>query len=168
MKLNNKGITLIELIISFALLMVIILGMLTMIVNIRNTNNEKNFQKAMLEFKTTMTERIQKDLIQYGFASFENCDAIENTVCKIIVFKDEEQQAKELRINLTDMTVKYGTIVYDLPKKEFIEFKTNTSPVEIKTTDSDTYLVISIPYFEIDQDKNYGINIIHPINLVFE
>ncbi len=170
-KLNNKGMTLVELIVSFALLMALILEMLTIIVSVRNATNERSFKKDMLEFKTTMTERISRDLIEYGYSSMGNCtldtgETSSNTVCKTISFIDTEKESTELKINLVNKTIKYNNIVYDIPRQAFIEFKTNTNPIEIKVESN--YLIVNIPYFEIDKDKDYGIKIIHPINLIQE
>ena len=44
-KLNNKGMTLVELIVSFALLMALILEMLTIIVSVRNATNERSLKR---------------------------------------------------------------------------------------------------------------------------
>ena len=49
-KLNNKGITIVELIISFTLLMVIAIGMLNVVNEIRSLANQKLEEKKVTEF----------------------------------------------------------------------------------------------------------------------
>lgn len=161
---NNKGMTIVELVISFALLMVIVLGMLGVIVNIKNTANEKMFQKDMLEFKDMITNKINKDLIKNGFNSIENCaDVLSGELCKIIVLNDEDATEKELRVSYTNKTIKYGDTIYDIPRTAFINFVSSASQ-QIKIEGD--YFIINIEYNEIDKDINYGFKINHPIGLI--
>ncbi len=174
--MNNKGITLVELIISFALLMVVVIGMLNIIMSVRTNYNEKSFATNMLEFKTTMTETIEKDLIKKELNAsnpISDCPNVDTGIyeCKVLNFKDGDTY--ELRIGLQENIVYYGkvsqTIKYEIPNKDFIEFldsRTNSNDianVEIKVENG--FLKINVPYFEIDKDVNYGFKIIHPISL---
>ena len=44
-KTNNKGLTVVELIISFALLVIIVLGMYNIIISIKDYSVDKNFER---------------------------------------------------------------------------------------------------------------------------
>lgn len=182
--MNNKGITLVELIISFALLMVVVIGMMSIIMNVRTNYNDKEFVKEMTEFQSTITQTIEKDLIEKGVnktTPLSDCtsfNAGEVSECKIIRFKDNT--TAELRIGLSNtisdddsniFTITYSGIKYKIPNYDIIDFLDNRymqvdneQKVEIKI--SDNYLIINIPYFEIDKyNNNLGIKIVYPIFL---
>ena len=178
--MNNKGITLVELIISFALLMVVVIGMLSIVMNVRNNYNERRFDSEMLEYKTTMTHMISKDLIKNELLNTESltfpmeCNT-NNLRCATFNFKDEEIGTYKLQIDLKTGIISYGPqnnmINYPIPNNDFIEFlddeivagRETYYNVELKVEDN--FLIIDVPYFEIDKDKNYGFKIIHPIGL---
>lgn len=176
--MNNKGMTLVEVIVSFALLMIIVIGMLSTIMIVRTNYNEKKFQKEYTEFRSTLVQEIETDLIKNGFTSLQNCATSSSTeTCKILTFKDGT--TKELNINLKTATITYGAsdtkINYQIPNYKYIEFLDSrvmynppiSADVEIKVqTGTINYLIINVPYFEIDKhDKNLGFKIVYPINL---
>ena len=59
-KLNNKGITIVELIISFTLLMVIAMSMLKVVNEIRSFANQKLDEKKVVEFKNDLYKDFHK------------------------------------------------------------------------------------------------------------
>ena len=62
-KLNNKGITIVELIISFTLLMVIAIGMLNVVNEIRSLANQKLEEKKVTEFKNDLYKDFHKTML---------------------------------------------------------------------------------------------------------
>lgn len=166
-KLNNKGITLVELIVSFAILMVVVIGMLNVIINFKEMINEKKFLQEMTEYKTTLTYEINRDLIEKGFISIEDCSTslIE---CKNINFADST--VKQLKIELENYIITYDEIKYPIPEEDLIEFLDNR--VHANTDNSKNVFItadvnffkINIPYYEIGKDVNYGIDIIYPLS----
>ena len=61
-KLNNKGITIVELIISFTLLMIIAMGMLNVVNEIRSFANQKLEEKKVTEFKNDLYKGFHKTM----------------------------------------------------------------------------------------------------------
>ena len=61
-KLNNKGITIVELIISFTLLMVIAIGMLNVVNEIRSLANPKLEEKKVTEVKNYLYKDFHKSM----------------------------------------------------------------------------------------------------------
>ena len=51
MKLNNKGITLVEVIVSFALLMIILVGLFNIIMEVKSDVTDKQMEKEFKEYK---------------------------------------------------------------------------------------------------------------------
>lgn len=66
MKLNNKGISIIEIVFTFVLIMAIVIGMLTIVFNYREKAS-LSLEKLNLDtFKNTLTKEIQDDILDKG------------------------------------------------------------------------------------------------------
>lgn len=99
MIMNKRAFTLIELVLSFALSMFIILGLYSLSVNYREKVSEVDARKGMLEFKSNIEMAINEDIIDRGLSSVSAClDSDSNVInrCVRIVFKDNS--AKELKV----------------------------------------------------------------------
>ena len=92
MKLNNKGMSIIEIVVTFALIMVMVLQMLTIVINYREKANLSLERLDMDTFKNNLTRDIQKDISTLGIKEI-NTDGECSTItglnrCINIVFKD--------------------------------------------------------------------------------
>ncbi len=158
MKLNNKGLSVVEFIIVFVILMIIVFGMMNVVLTLKKESSSISMKKELLEFKTTMTKEINQDLIEKGYDKVENCTT--GISCDIY-FKDNSSTT--LIININQKTITYDGIIYDIPQKDFIKMENSTINIDEK------FLTISIPYYEMgvsEENKvDYGIKIIYPISL---
>ncbi len=97
MKLNNKGMSIIEIVVTFALIMVMVIQMLTIIVNYRQKANLSLERLDLDTFKNNLTRDIQKDISTLGVSEINTdgeCSTITNlNSCINIVFKDGTQKA---------------------------------------------------------------------------
>lgn len=173
-KLNNKGTSLVELVITFAILMILVVGMLELIMNLKNDASSKAFGKKMMEYRSNITELIESDLIRLKYSYLtDDCSLTEYEksnviVCKNLHFKDGT--VNELKINLTTKIIRYHNLNYDIPNSDFIEFLDNrvyaqnplNSSLDVTIVDKNNMLIINVPYFEIDQKDNYGFKIVYP------
>lgn len=62
--MNNKGMTLVELLVTFSLLLVIIVGMFNLIMEVKNDFDDKRIGKNFTEYSSNMNSAIQYDLIK--------------------------------------------------------------------------------------------------------
>lgn len=62
--MNNKGMTLVELLVTFSLLLVIIVGMFNLIMKVKNDFDDKRIGKDFTEYSSNMNSSIQYDLIK--------------------------------------------------------------------------------------------------------
>mgnify|MGYP004534117159 CR=1 FL=1 len=62
--MNNKGMTLVELLVTFSLLLVIIVGMFNLIMEVKNDFDDKRIGKDFTEYSSNMNSSIQYDLIK--------------------------------------------------------------------------------------------------------
>ncbi len=92
-KLNEKGLTLIEVILTFALIMVIIAGILTIIMNYKARITIEMERLDLVTYKNTLTKEIQTDIIDRGLHEINSeglCteQASSYSSCINLVFKD--------------------------------------------------------------------------------
>ena len=164
-RLNNKGLSIVEFIVVFVILMVLVFGMMNTIMDFKDSNNTTTMNKELLEYKTTLTKIISDDLIKRKFKSIDDCDAKEYSVNCNLRFEDETTSTLIVNTNTNEegqYVISYNGKHYPIPESEFLEF---SGTVTIKV-DQEKFLIINIPIYKIDKrDVNYGLNIIHPIGL---
>lgn len=97
MKLNNKGISIIEIVLTFALIMAMVIGMLTIVFNYRDKASVSLEKLEMDTFKNTLTKEIQDDILTKGLKEInEGGECVTNTElnsCVNLVFLDDTQKA---------------------------------------------------------------------------
>ena len=63
MKLNNKGMSVVEIVLTFALIMMITTGLLMIVVNYRNKVSVSVERLTMDTFKNNITQDLYKDML---------------------------------------------------------------------------------------------------------
>ena len=154
--MNKKGMTTVELLVTFTILMVIVFGMLGIVIAVREDNLKKQFNKEIKLYNNIIINKIEEDLILLKYKNLSNCEnTSENIICKKINFKDS---SKELQIDLIKKQIIYDKIIYDIPSSD----KFTLDDVYIKESE-DLFLIINIAILK--DNVNYGIKIVHPIDL---
>lgn len=151
MKLNNKGITLVEVIVSFALLMIILVGLFNIIMEVKSDVTDKQMEKEFKDFDNLMIARIQGDLIK---------NKVKN--CKTEGSKSVSCENK-ITIKIDNGMITYNGVEYAIPYKdneEDILQYPDTNGVVIK----DNILKISFIYSYVDETKSFGFTIVHPLS----
>ena len=103
-KLNNKGNTLIELIISIALMSVVLVSMVRLLVDLNNTNTNSVYAKNNEVVRSEIIRAIETDLNNYKLSNINDLS--------------NEESAGAVKINLifkerhAIITAKKNTIVY--------------------------------------------------------
>lgn len=114
MKLNNKGMSIIEIVLTFALIMVMVISMLTIVMNYRNKASTSLKKLELDTFKNTLTKDIQDDILKLGISEINmdgECSSITGlSRCVNLVFKDGTQKI-------------FGTSKIELENKDSIENK---------------------------------------------
>lgn len=95
-KLNHKGMSIIEIVLTFSLIMVIALGLLNIVINYREKASLSLKKLEMDTFKNTLTKDIQKDITSLGVKEINmegGCNTISGlNKCINIVFQDGSQK----------------------------------------------------------------------------
>ncbi len=107
--MNNKGFTTVEVIISFALVVIVMVSMTSMLVSYRDTISTEEIKTRMIEFKNSMTYMIYEDIVYNSIDSIRYCDTdgTENINGKCVDFFRDGK--KQYRLELIDNVQSVGT-----------------------------------------------------------
>lgn len=153
---NKKGFTVIELVTSFALISIIVIGMLTIALNFRNKAVSSKEQLAMFQYKEDVTKAIQDDIFELGVDSITK----ENDYAIIINFKNGD--IKKLYIDSFDKTITYDGRKFELDdpdNRATMEASNFFKQTEVFDEDNIVYK-IDIPIYHADIEGEFGIHII--------
>ena len=110
-KLNNKGMTVVEIVLTFSIIMVIVIGMLTIVVNYRGKISVSLTRLKLESNKNTLTQGIYNDILKLGVEKIEDFSNTSDTTnkcyilnpktglhepmnrCIVITFQDGSQKA---------------------------------------------------------------------------
>lgn len=118
-KINNKAFTVVELIITFSIVMVISLGLLKVVDSYREKQQNELYKKEILSYKNEVIKRIEDDFLDKAVKNIEGINASSGyNQCIKITFGDDT--TKDLCANNSE--IKYDNIKYKYPNR-FIQLK---------------------------------------------
>lgn len=118
MRLNRKGMTLVELIISVALLSVVLGFLFKILLDVKYESDDAGFAIANQANRAEIIKEIQNDLIDYG--GVQNIAVLEKKV--FLIFLDNSV-ANDIRISNDNKTITYKTKSWTI-KDDNYEFGT--------------------------------------------
>lgn len=174
-KLNNKGFTVVELVVSFVLLSILVVGMLGIVLQFRTEAYLSNRKLDLTRYKDTVTKAIQKDIIKYGVQDISYCkDASNNTITSCVVLTFKNSTTKNLQVSNFDVHNRY--ILYGgqkFPIEEVVKRENavigdatihlpDNSSINLKTRAVGTSNIykIEIPIVADDIAQDFGIFIV--------
>ena len=157
--MNNKGLTLVELITTFALTAAIVVLLINVVVVIKNVYSNTTI-KTELYIKQANLSNILNSKINYGtLKSYETCD--EGTFCYKFTLEDEESEEEEIELNVTENKITFGDYVYELTEISKVE-NPSLKEEDIDKDDSNDILVLTIPIkCELYPNIDFGINLVY-------
>lgn len=171
--LNNKGMTIVEIVVTFVVLMILILGMLNMTNEIKTTSKEKQFYKELLEYSSLVQSTIQDDLILLKLKEVEkDYSCIEKAdFCLTLTFNDSS--SKKLIVNNSAGTISYDGINYIVPMKNYINdnFNSNYLKNPVSWSFENNIFVLDFPIYEDlygNEQTNHGFKIVHLTEAAYE
>ena len=155
---NNKGFTLVEMLVSFTLSMVLIIILFQLIINLKDLYVASGIKTELLNKQYLMTNKIYTDLNEKKVILIQSC--VDSPVCVEFTFSDGT--IKKLEIDKTNKTLKYDGYIIQLKNDSSI----NT--ININTTISESNKNIFNINVETKNNQfsnmNFGINIVYPYN----
>ena len=125
LKLNNKGMSIVEVVVTFSMIMIISVGLLTIVVNYRNKVSVSLERLKLDTFKNNVTQDIYNDILNLGVTEINTsgeCSTLTNlNRCINIVFQDGSERVlgtSKVEANdknsVSDKYVYYDGIKYKL------------------------------------------------------
>lgn len=74
MKLDSKGITLVEIIISVALISIVLIFLFSLLIQVNNENSDNEVRASYLVNQSTFIKQIQEDFLDYTLESGSTCE----------------------------------------------------------------------------------------------
>ena len=159
--MNNKGFTLVELLVSFVLSMIIVIILFQLIINLKEVYMSSGVKTDLLNKQNLITNKIYSDLLDKTVSSISNC--ADSNICINFIFSDGI--SKKIIADESSKTLSYDDYVIKLDSNSYF------NNVYINTKESgvnDGYnrlLNVNIPiYNDLFDDTDFGINIVYMYN----
>ena len=176
-KLNNKGFTAVELLVTFVILSFVVTGMFDVALNYKDKEQHESLKSSIMDYESKIQKVIQDDLIIDHLVSVKIPK--NNTTDKLSAsfeINNSETNVKyitNLVIDLTSNKISYGKsgeeVTYSLPEIDNLTINKDKTSIE-KLGDQGTFIKINIslshPDFT-DDELNFSITapVNYPINL---
>ncbi len=188
MRLNNKGMTIVEILVCFVLVSLITVSIYSAISSFNTKRNIESYKEKINTYKNTLTKLIQDDLIKNGLISAKyippvmDADNIETYTVQM-TFRDgstkslivKRRLAQDFDLEAEDVLIddyfmiQYDDIEYPIP--DLGEYQNDlgetVKDLRINNIDIDAssnVLSIYIGFYHPDLSTRYGISIVCPIN----
>ena len=129
--LNNKGLTVAELIVTFVLVMSISIGLFKIVDSYRQRQQKESAIKEIDSFRNEILKAVYDDINEYGVKLIKGIDSIGESKCNgynqgvLIEFKpSENNELNEKEFCVGKEGIKYGGVLYKKPSS-FITFTNN-------------------------------------------
>ena len=145
--MNNKGLTLIELIVTFALALAIVIILINTLVIIKDNYNDTETRTNLVVNQSTLSNLLNEKFQGNNLVSYTSCAG---TFCYRFTFQDGEI----FELNATTDTITFGKYVYKLDKLSEV--------VDPSLTINNPYLIIKIPIkTKTYPNEDFGINLVY-------
>lgn len=175
MRLNNKGMSIIEIVITFSLIMFMVIGLFTIVLNYQSKAADTIKKSDLIAFKTSLTKDIQDDISKYGVKEMNEAGECVNLLnnslsqCINIVFKNDQQKA--FGISLIDSnnpdSIKNKFLYYDGIKYKLKDTLPDNIPegrdiLDFQSLSISDGPILSVDSYSLDDDtivKLYSIDV---------
>lgn len=145
--LNNRGLTLIELVVTSALAITIIIILINVLIIVKNNYEDTQIKTNLIVNQSTLSNLLNDKFKSDNLVSYTNCAG---TFCYEFTFLDGDV----IKLDVTNDSIKFGNYVYKLD---------NLSSVSNPTlTYESPYMVIKIPIkTKLYPNEDFGINLVY-------
>lgn len=155
--MNNKGFTVIELIVSFCLAVTVSFLLFQILTGFKELYIKGNIETTFETKKSNMLKLINNDLFQKGLSSVTRCEE-NGENCIIFTFLD----LTEKTLSVSDGIIKYDNYtIKPIEGSTIGNIKALVKNVTTSTGHNDSILSINIPLKNKLSDKNFDIKFIY-------
>ncbi len=157
----KKGFTVVELIVSFSLVMVIAVFLFQIVIGLKNLYNNSGLKTELLNKQSLISNEINKKLNSNSVDTLRNC----GSYC--IEFYYADGTSDKLDIDYDNNTVQFGSYTTSLPDDSYIKNAkiSIANAATFRSYVDNSLLIIDIPIYNDNfKDQNFGIKVIYPFN----
>lgn len=145
--MNSKGLTLVELIVTFALATGLVIILLNVLIIIKNNYQDTDVKTTLVVNQSTLSNLMNNAFRNDNLASYSTC---EGDFCYEFIFKDGTSST----LKIVNKRISFGEYIYDLDS--------STNVVSPSLTIDNPYLVIKIPIkTKLYPNEDFGINLVY-------
>ena len=172
---NNKGFTVVEVVLSFSLVVVILASLVSIVVNYRDRVTEEEIKTQLIDFKNTITKVVYDDIVDIdnvGYTSISECSSSD----KCVNFVKEDGSEVPLNIIVQETSTsgidrgiyfEYKGIKYFLPDSDLNDYLVGdiskyavyVNDFIISRDDVNKVYSVKIPIHHNGLNKDYVINL---------
>lgn len=114
LKLNNKGLTAVEILVCFALMVVLVVSMYSTVTTYKNKQNIESDRDKIVAYKNLITKEIQDDLVKKGLVDAKILEELNTSVDRYykveLIFRDGTKKILEVK---SDYARDFGACMED-------------------------------------------------------
>ena len=99
MKKYNRGVTIVELLISVSIIGMVLLFLFSMLIQVREEDNDNNIQSNFIINQSTFIKTIEEDISNYGVKGISGCSYIDAGVSGDTVVSQDRKNFKCIRFD---------------------------------------------------------------------
>lgn len=98
MKIDNKGMTIVEILVSILIIGIVLVLLFSMLSQVRNEDRVNNVQSNFIINQSTFIKNIEEDIVNYGVKSISPCSLADANIASHTVVTGDEENFKCIRI----------------------------------------------------------------------
>lgn len=172
--MNNKGVSVIEILVSFVLISIVLIGMMNVVYLYRGKISTSNYRKQLITYKNKLTRDIYNDINTMKIYSINKCSSNSDKCIELkFGINASSLVTKKLEIsddNIRDKYIAYGGEKYkiyeelpssgdNLERYESIKFTNNKIILIEDNLGTDVVYHIDIGINHVDMIDDFGIHI---------
>ena len=162
MKLNQKGITLVELIISMALISIVIMFLFRLLIDVRYSENNTDFNRANQQTRAVILKRVQQDFLDRKLVKIEDKASNDTKTSIDLTYKDGSVGNLTIDANSLSYTINGDTEKWLLEKQtaatvigyRCVNFSSSLTQEKLKNEGEFYSIKITIPIVVNKNSKN--------------
>ena len=156
--MNQKGITLVELLVSFSIITILSLGLFKATLSIEEKQMINITKNNFVSFNSIINNSIQNDFLTKEINSFTQC----GTNCYEIKYKGNE--IKKLELNKDKKIISYGDVKEKLPNNYFLYDDIKLTEYTSTDNENNSYILLNIPIRSNFDSNKKDIKIMYQYN----
>ena len=161
-KINNHGMTAIEMLVSFIIVSAIVVGLFDVVMNYRNKQQIESIYNSVVAYSNSLQKTIQDDLIKKHVNHVSNVQAQQ-----IDFYLDNPQETTHLEIDCANGQIRYGSldnvINYPIPEIADLTLSTDSKIDYIVGNVNLVRITIVLEHPNLE-NEHYTFQIVSPLN----